>query len=1101
MADFRLFLFGPPLLERDALRIDFGLRKSAALLAFLSVERQYYSREELATFFWPEVDHASALGNLRRALYRINHASGAELIFADRISIRLNREIDLWLDVDAFQEHIGACLCSSPGEGPLPLACFDKLIQAEKLYTTDFMAGFGLPDCPSFDEWQFFQRDSLRQHYKAVLKCLLQEYRDRGEWEDAIQYARRKLALDNLDESAHCDLMELYGLNNQYGAAVRQYEECRRILASELRVLPEPKTTDLYQTIRNRRISTSPRSSVREIFSQVISGERGNGSASIPKTAAGRQISSPGPPHNLPVQPFPFIGRKRELEEVQQLLGNPDRRLVTITGPGGIGKTRLAVEAASAVFREYPHGVFLISLSHVDSASKIIQALVDQIGIASFKGSVRQEQFFDYLLDKHILVILDSFEHLAPHAAFVTELLQHAPLVKILITSRERLALSSETVYSLGGLDIPDQEWLEDIHEYSAVQLFIQCAKMVRPQIDFTGEEMKTVVRICRFVQGMPLAIVLSAGWLQAITLQQIVEEIEQNLDFLEGTMRDLPERQRSVRAAFDYSWKRLQTSDQTAFMRLSIFSGGFSSRSAQLVAGVSLTALRNLIDKSFIFIQQDGRYQIHELLRQYGAESLENSGEAEVIRSRHRENYLTMLGERKEDLKGRNQVAALNEIEADFLNIRSAWESALQEGESAALGHALESLYLYCDLRGRQHVGVDLFERARLKLEIENRHSPDLLFGRLLTHIGMLRSRYERNCPEIEEMIKDGLEICTRHAAHKDIAFGLLALGHYYADSQQDFDRALPYFKKSQALFAQLGDDYYLGRAIHLIGVCCAYMNGNYDLKRYLHESLKIARRIGDKNSEVMLLVSISMVSFYLGDFEATQRYAEEAAHFADEVGQGASLAQTDTFLGLIHLTGGQLEKAQEYVKLGSTIAREVNFPLPLLFSKAVSGVLQSFAGSLDESIQSINECKAFPADPCSTTLILWASALVHCGAGDLDSARQDINALVEWDRIFGVPAILRLSLPIVFVILMMEDKLPQAVEALALEENHPLKITGWKNIWAMYREKTANLVNLIEEQVYQAAWERGKTKSLENLLEEILLSWQMDPEVVSSG
>jgi predicted ATPase/DNA-binding SARP family transcriptional activator len=1099
MPDFKFSLFGHPLFERESIRLDFGLRKSTAILAFLSIEKQLYSREELAAIFWPEVGHATALGNLRRALYRINHACGIDLIHADRSSIEINREIDLWLDVDAFQSYIGACLCSSPVYDPLPADCLENLVHADKLYTADFLAGFGLPDCPVFDEWQFFQMDSLRRSYNAVLKCLMQEFRDREELEKAIWYARRRLTLDVLDESAHRDVMELYGLNNQYGAAVRQYEECCRILASELAVQPEEETASLYQAIKQRRVSASQRTPAREIFTNYTFGEHDSGSSPVLKISTIQRISKPGPPHNLPIQPFPFIGRERELVDIQQLLLNSSkRRLVTITGPGGIGKTRLAIEAAASVFREFPHGVFLVSLSELTSPDGIIQAVADKIGLAYSQGSAAPVQLFEFLEDKHLLIILDSYEHLVLDVSFLSSLLQKTERVKVLVTSRERLALSSETVYSLGGMEFPERESLENYQEYSAVQLFIQCARLVRPQFEIRREDMQSIFRICRYVQGMPLAIVLSAGWLQAITLQQIAEEIEQNLDFLAGTMRDLPERQRSVRAVFDYSWKRLNKEDQIAFMRLCIFIGGFSIRSAQRVADVSLMTLRNLIDKSLVFIQQDGRYQIHSLLRQFGAEYLENSGEAEEIHLRHSENYLSSLEERKEDLKGRNQVGALEEIETDFQNIRLAWEYAVEAGRVSAVQGALESMYLFCDLRGRQKVGVELFTFAWEKLKSDNPLYTERLDERLLTHSGMLRSRYERFNPEIGNILKAGLETAVRCEDPDGIAFGNLALGHFFLDNMQDFETALSYFKESHSMFVQTGDDYYLGRAVHMIGVCRAFQGGNYELLEYLQESLLISRRIGDLNSEVMLLVSISMVNFYLGDFEAAISYAQEAAHYAGDVGQSASLAQTDTFLGIIHLARGQLEKAQLYVNIGASIAEEVNFPLPLLFSKAVSSILGGFNGNVDESLETIQECKAFPADPCSNTFILWASALVHTIAGNYDAARNEIRSLVEWDKKYNVPAILRMSLPVVIAILAIENNSYLALEALGVEENHPMNITGWKSAWSGYEEIRAGLAALLAAQDYQAVYEQGSVISLDTLLEKVVVSWGQ-PEMVT--
>jgi predicted ATPase/DNA-binding SARP family transcriptional activator len=1094
MADLKFSLFGPPQFERNSIRVDFGLRKSTAILSFLAAEKKVYAREELAAIFWPEEDHSTALANLRRALYRINHASGVGLVISSRSTVELNRNIDLWLDIEEFDRLIGDCLPNSQEVKP---ECMQKLLQAKRLYTADFLAGFTLPDCPAFDDWQFFQMDSLKRSYNSVLKWLVQEFRERGELEEAIGHARRRLALDQLDEAAHRDLMELYGLNSQFEAAVRQYDECCRILQSELKVQPAEETTSLYQRIRQRRSESSTSASkvgLSENFAKNMSTARGT---TPEKAMDPRKISRPGPSHNLQVQTFPFVGRKQELTEIRRLLLNtPERRLITITGPGGIGKTRLALEAASLVVRDFPDGVFQVPLTHLNLPDDIPQAVADRIGMGAYQGSVNMDKLLDYLQDKHMLIILDSYEHLSADISFVTRLLENTQWVKILCTSRERLALSSETVYSLVGMEVPDLEDEADIYEYSAVKLFIQSAKLVRPYLELNEEEISTMIRICRYVQGMPLAIVLSAGWLQVIDLHQIAEEIEQNLDFLEGTMRDLPERQRSVRAAFEYSWKRLPKSDQTAFMRLCIFSGGFSSQSAQKVAGVSISALRNLIDKSFVYLQQDGRYQIHALLRQFGAEYLEMSGEAEKIHVRHSENYLTLLGEREADLKGRNQVAALREIETDFPNIRTAWEYAVRERRWSVVKAALGSLFLFCDLRGRHRTGVELIDLALKCYPNADPGFSDVLYGSLMIHHGLLRTRYERFCPEIGDILRTGLELIKRHGDDRDKAFALLALGHFYMDSMQEFSQALPYFRKSRLLFSNVGDDYYLGRAVHMLGVCCAFLNGNYELKGYLLESLDIAQRIGDKNSEVMLLVSLAMIDFFLGNIEAARKYAQEAGKFADEVGQGASLAQTDTFIGIIHLTQGQLDQAEQYVIKGSKMAKEVNFPLPMLFSKAVSGILGGLNGNLDESLTAIRECRAFPADPCSNTFILWASALIHTIAGNYDTAREEIRTMVEWDRKYGVPTILRMSLPVILYLLFVENNLPLAVEVLALEEHHPLKVNGWTETWDEFNKVKERLAALSGEKSCQARWRRGKGKSLESLIEEVLSCWELIPE-----
>jgi predicted ATPase/DNA-binding SARP family transcriptional activator len=1098
MSSFQFFLFGSPMLERDGTRLDFGLRKSLALLAFLSTEKQRFSRESLAAFFWPDVDHATALGNLRRALYRVNHTCEAEIITANRSSFEINQAIDFGSDTDTFQELISACLCTMSDEEQLPSDCLEKLSRASDLYHTDFMSGFSLPDSPFFDEWQFFQMENLRRSYNAVLKCLVQDHRDRGDLDRAIHYAHRRMSLDTLEEAAHRDLMELYSLNGQYGAALRQYEECCRILQVELSVKPQVETDELYRAIKQRRISQSSPSPAREILRTSTLPQPLENMTWHQKPSMLRKISTPGPPQNLPVLPFPFVGRKQELSEIRQLLLEaPERRLITLTGPGGIGKTRLAVEAAASVFRDFRDGLFLVSLTSIKDPGEIFSAVVEQIGLRSYQKSVNQDRLFGYLCEKQMLLILDSYEHLIPDVRFISELLQNAPEVKVIVTSRERLGLSSETIYSLGEMEYPQQESLKNIQEYSAVQLFLQCALLIRPQLEMSEEDMLAVGQICRSVQGMPLAIILSASWLQALTIQEIAEEIECNLDFLEGKVLDLPERQRSVRAAVAYSWKMLSQKEQTAFMRLCIFSGGFSIRSAQRVAGVSLGTLRSLIDKSFIAISQDGRYHIHELLRQFGADQLDASGEASEFRLKHSENYLALLGEHKETLKGRNQSAALVEIEIDFQNIYQAWTYALESGRSAAIYTALESLYLYCDLRGRHQVGVELFEMARQKLTNQENGNRDLAAGSVLTHLGMLSSRYKRDCPEIGNIIKEGLAIAKIYQNQPEIAFGLLALAHFLSDTMQDYGHAIHVFKQCRRLFSIVGDEYYIGRAIHMTGICYGFLDGIYELKKQLDMSLEIAKKIGDKSSEAMLLISLSMANFYLGDLDEAQKFAEEAAQMTKEIGKGASLGQTDTFLGLIYLLRGQLEKAEWYIEMGASIANEVDFPVPLIYSKAVSAVMASFAGNLPESKRYIEECRAFPLDPFSFTFVTWASALVYCGNGELAEARKEIRILFEMDEKLGGPAMVRLALPIISVILFKENQLTLSIGVLAIDKNHPLKTSDWKEVWPVFKDVSERIALQLDPDIIQAAWENGEKKTVNELVQDVLVCWQQENTV----
>jgi DNA-binding SARP family transcriptional activator len=358
MSELKLFLFGPPRFEKDGQRIEIGLRKSISLLVYLAITKQPHTRETLAGLFWPDEGQSIALGNLRRALYRITHTYHEELLIATRLTVELNNEVSIWTDVDQFQEHLAACSAVNNRLGDLDDPCMHRLQQAVDLYTGDFMAGFSLPDAPAFDEWQFFQSENLKKLFGSALEQLTNTATAYGQLENAISYARRQLALDPLDERSHRRLIELYARSEQMGAALRQYEECRRLLQSELGLEPERETEALYLAVRSRHLTALDE--IASLPPQKLLLDNPNGSVST--ISPGSRLNLPGPPHNLPAHAYPFIGRQEELYELVRLLkDSPDHRLITIIGPGGIGKTRLALEAGFKAVRAFNDGVFQVS--------------------------------------------------------------------------------------------------------------------------------------------------------------------------------------------------------------------------------------------------------------------------------------------------------------------------------------------------------------------------------------------------------------------------------------------------------------------------------------------------------------------------------------------------------------------------------------------------------------------------------------------------------------------------------------------------------------------------------------------------------------------
>jgi DNA-binding SARP family transcriptional activator len=449
MSGLKLFLLGSPLIEYDGKPIDINRRKAVALLIYLAVTGDAHTRDGLATMLWSDFDQRRARASLRSALWDLNKTAIGPGLVVEPETVQLRVEAGLWVDATHFRQLLAACDSHGHAAHEVCPACRDPLTEAVTLYRDDFLAGFTLPDAPEFDEWQFFQSENLRQKLASALERLIRLYQAQNELAEAIPYARRWLSLDPLHEPAHRQLMLLYAQSGQQAAALRQYQVCADALEAELGLAPNQETTILYEQIRAGRLNPD----------QPIS----QSPTPVAETASPVVRSDLIPRHNLPPQPTPFIGRETELADLANLIADPNTRLLTIVGPGGMGKTRLALEAAGAQVEHYPHGVYFVPLAPLTESENLIPATAQAVNFP-FPRDERspQQQLLDYFRQKQLMLVLDNFEHLlAPSKdglAFITDLLQAALQVKLLITSRERLKLSSETVFTLEGLDFPERE-------------------------------------------------------------------------------------------------------------------------------------------------------------------------------------------------------------------------------------------------------------------------------------------------------------------------------------------------------------------------------------------------------------------------------------------------------------------------------------------------------------------------------------------------------------------------------------------------------------------------------------------------------------------
>ena len=357
----------------------------------------------------------------------------------------------------------------------------------------------------------------------------------------------------------------------------------------------------------------------------------------------------------------PFVGREIELSSLQELFNQGATRLVTIVAPGGMGKTRLAIEIAHRHLHDFPDGVWFVELAPIQAPEHIATAIIDTLAL-EFHGSTDVwQQLLRYLQDKTMMLLLDSYEHLLPAASLVTEILQAAPGLSVIITSQQRLSLNAETVCPIGGLALAAGEGKDETPTSEAIELFTRTARRLRPDLEWSSDDVQQVAWICQAVEGMPLAIVLAASWIEVLSLPEIAAEIVRSLDFLSAELADLPRRHWSIRAVFETTWQRLNAREQAIFMKLSIFRGGFTRDAAQAVAGANLLVLKSLVGRYLVNRNSEGRYVIHELLRKYALEQLERGGRYDAAIRRHAKYYLALAQEGNLALTGPDQEIWLN--------------------------------------------------------------------------------------------------------------------------------------------------------------------------------------------------------------------------------------------------------------------------------------------------------------------------------------------------------------------------------------------------------------------------------------------------------
>ncbi len=778
-----------------------------------------------------------------------------------------------------------------------------------------------------------------------------------------------------------------------------------------------------------------------------------------------------------------FIGRTQELAEIAALLADPACRLLTLVGPGGIGKTRLAVEATQTL--DFPNGVHFVPLQPVADAALLPIAITNAIGIQFFGADEPRIQLLNYLRERQTLLILDNFEHLTDGVDFVVEIL-NAPGVKLLVTSRTALNIQAEWRYAVGGLNIPENG--NEIENFDAVKLFAERARRVRHNFSLSDHP-ADVIRICQLTEGMPLALELAAGWLKALSCAEIANEIQRGLDFLAADLRDVPERHRSMAAAFSQSWHMLTDDEQKIFRRMSVFRGGFTREAAEQVTGATLQILASLVDKSLLRVDSAGRYDVHELLRQYGEAKLEAAGEIEAIRDTHSGYFLNFLAQRDLDVKGRRQVAALDEIETDLENVRTAWYRGVDQGNAVAINRAIECCTLFFEMRSRVSEHEALYIYAQDKFAPREGQPPELVYANLmLNRVGALISGDKE--PSKQALCKALLdESRSILSAYDDpLLTGIMLnnlAGHRLMKGEHG---QLELLEQSLSIFRSLGEPYYIAEALNWVAWCYIQTHEYQRSIETVQEFYTLALRTGNQYVAAWGAMFMNLLTDLTGDYSVREGWLYDALHLMQVVRNHFGISQSLYALAEVAFWRGDFEEARRLFDEAIQVGRK--FGVQTLCSINCKVSEAHFSIFVEEDYAITGKHFDTPNSNSGYDGLFIVPAL--CGSGDYEAARK---ILVEKLRGFQQGRhVDGLHISIIFALLILDSqgKKYWAAQLMGFVSTWHPDVMGLTEKWGLYTRTRTRLEAELGYERYTAAWEQGKDFDLFETAAKILDAWR---------